>query len=300
MVIVAIVIVVVAVAGVGAYVVLSGGSPSPSSSTTSSSTTSSSSAASSTTHASTSSSGGSTTSHTTTATQASSTVSTASTASTYSCASTFTTGTLVDYTSQYIGLIKQYSSISFMYSDVSSSGADNGTISYTVTSASGGIYTANITLAGTENGQSSNGSILAQVDSNTNTVVSVAVSEGGQSFTFTGDQAKSYFDLFMTGFGAETAYANNYGRFTDSTYFHSAGTSSKTFGGATFDVTTWTANQLPLTVTECGQTSTLSDFSLQYGTPPGTSLTFITYFHIAQTAPSSEETTFQLLSMTVA
>ena len=206
----------------------------------------------------------------------------------------------MDYTPQYIALIKQFSSVSFMYSDISNDSSDNGTISYTVTSVSGGVYTANITLSGVSNGASSSGSMIAQVDSNSNTVLSISISEGGQSISFTGDQAKSYFDLFMTAFGLETTYANNYGRFTDSTYFHSTGTSSKTFGGVSFDVTTWTANQLPLTVTQCGETSTLSDFTLQYGTPPGTSLTFITYVHIVQTAPSTDETTFQLLSMTVA
>jgi hypothetical protein len=187
-----------------------------------------------------------------------------------------------------------------MYSDTSNGTESNGTISYRVTSASGGVYTANITLAGVENGQSANSSILVQVDSNSNTVISVTLSEAGQSFSFTGAQAKSYFDLIMTAFGLETAYASNYGRFTDSTYFHSTGPTSKTFGSVSFDVTTWVANQLPMTVTECGETSTLTDFSLQYGTPPGTSLTFITYFHIAESAPNSGETTFQLLSMTVA
>jgi hypothetical protein len=202
----------------------------------------------------------------------------------------------VDYTPQFIGLIKQYSSMVFQFNDVSNGTSENGTVSYRVTSSSGGIYNANITL----NSGTTTESAVAQVDANNNTVLSVTISISGFSETLTGSQAKSYFDSFMGFFGLEVAYSTEANVFTDSAYFHSTGTSTKSFGSTQFSVTTWVANNLPFSIDDCGVTDTITAYTLQIGTPPGSSLTFVTYLHITTTAPQADDVTFQLVSMTVA
>jgi len=213
---------------------------------------------------------------------------------TFSCATTYTTATsTVDYTPQYINLIKTYSAIEFKVSELNSTSGqqNNSTISYTTTSPSSGIYDVNFTIT-LSTGLESFG---ATVDANNNTVLSVSYS----SFSFTGSQAKSFFDSFMAVFGLEETYGGEVNVLTDPAYFHSTGTSSMTFGTVSFDVTTWVANNLPESYSACGITSTISAYTLQVGTPPGTTLPFITYLHVVETAPSSESFTIQLVSMTV-
>jgi len=171
---------------------------------------------------------------------------------------------------------------------------NNGTLAYTVTSSNGGIYDVNFTITSSSGSES----FGASVDANNDTVLSVTIS--GEPVSFTGTQAKSFFDEFMAIFGLEETYSGEYDVLTNSAYFHSTGTASQTFGTTSFDVTTWVPNNLPETYTGCGITSTISDYTLKVGTPPGTSLTFITYLHIVETAPNTEDITFQLVSMTVA
>ena len=313
---VVIVVVVIAVAGVGAYVLLSSSSPSPSTTTSPVSSTTSSPAQTTTTapaststttvptstyvSSTTTSSAPPTSTITTTSTSVATTpttmttATTASTVTTFSCATTYTTATsTVDYTPQYINLIKTYSAIEFKVSELNSTSGqqNNSTISYTTTSPSSGIYDVNFTITlstGLE-------SFAATVDANNNTVLSVSYS----SFSFTGSQAKEFFDSFMAVFGLEETYGGEVNVLTDPAYFHSTGTSSKTFGTVSFDVTTWVANNLPESYSACGITSTISAYTLQVGTPPGTTLPFITYLHVVETAPSSESFTIQLVSMTV-
>jgi len=171
---------------------------------------------------------------------------------------------------------------------------NNGTLSYAVTSSNGGIYDVNFTITESSGSES----FEASVDANNNTVLSATIS--GDPVPFTGAQAKQFFDEFMAIFGLEETYSGEYNVLTDSSYFHSTGTTSQTFGTTSFDVTTWVANNLPETYTACGVTATISDYTLKVGTPPGTSLTFITYLHIVETAPQAENITFELVSMTVA
>jgi hypothetical protein len=202
----------------------------------------------------------------------------------------------VDYTPQYIGLIKQYSSMEFKVTDVVNGTAQNDTINYQVITTAGNLYTANFTLStagAVESGQ-------AVVDVNALTVQSITVSFGGASQTFTGSQAKTFFDTFMALFGLEVTYNSRVGVFTDPAYFHSTGTSTVTFGTISFPVTTWVPNNVPFSFNDCGVTDTITSYTLQVGSPPGTSLTFITYLNIATTSPTVENVTFQLVSLTVA
>jgi hypothetical protein len=290
-----IVVVVIVVAAAGAYFAFSSGGSSSGSTTK---TNSSSSLTTSTTHAgTTTSSTGSTTSSTGSTSSASSTSSevSTSTTSTFSCATTYstTTGTPTDFTPQYIKLIQQFSSIEFKISDTNGTKTTNETISYMVTSASGGIYNLDMNFS---SGSGASASFV--VDSNNDTVLSVTFS----GFTQKGSVAKTEFDAFMGIFGLQQYYGNVLGVFTSSAYFHSTGTPSRTFGTTTFTVTTYEANSLPESFTACGITSSITAYTLEVGTPPGTSLQFITYLHIAGTDNSNKnyDTTFQLVSMTVA
>jgi hypothetical protein len=176
------------------------------------------------------------------------------------------------------------------------SGTYNGSnetalLSYQVTSSSGGIYNLNVNY--TSSGQS--GSATASVDANNDTVLSVSTS----GFPVPKAYAKTAFDSFMSAFGLSLTYTDEIGVFTDSAYFHSTGTASMTFGTTSFDVTTWVPNSPPVTVSACGVTTVLTNYELQVGTPPGTSLTFITYLHVVETSPDTADFTWQLVSMTV-
>lgn len=323
---IAVIVVVIIVVGVGVYYVASSSSSSPT--TTAQSTTTSTSAtqtttsstavattsqtSSTTTPTSTSTSTPTTTSATQTTTSAtqtttSSTVSTTSSSSssttptsttssysTYTCSSTSTstTGTTVDYTPQYIALIAQFSSIRFEINGTSNGTPESVTLGYTRTTVSSGIYNATLQISSTSGNESS--SFI--VDANNNTVLSASI--GG--FALPKADVKSTFDELMSIYGLQEYFTGEINVFTDSAYFTNQGTSSKTFGTVTFDVTTWVANSLPETVDYCGVSSTINAYTLQVGTPPGTSLLFITYLHFDGTSQgTTDDITFQLLSMTV-
>jgi hypothetical protein len=296
-VIVGIIVIVIVVAAAGAYFAFSSGGSSPG---TTSTTQSSSTRITSTTQTGTTTSSAGTTSTTAVTTSStsstSSAVSTSTTYSTFSCASTYTTttGTPTDYTPQYIALIQQFSAIEFKVSETNGTVTHNETLSYMVTSASGGIYNVNMSFASS----TSSTTVTFAVDSNNNTVLSVSVS--GQSLPKS--YAKAEFDALMGVFGLQQSLGNQLSIFTDSAYFHSTGTSSMTFGQATFPVTTYVANTLPESFTSCGVTSNITAYTLQVGTPTGTSLLFITYLHFEGTSSSfsgTDNVTFQLVSMTV-
>ncbi len=168
----------------------------------------------------------------------------------------------------------------------------NDTLGYMITSSSGGIYNGNIT----ETAAGTTISYAFSVDSNNNSVLSVTYFGS----TFKGAEAKTFFDGTFALFGLEYTYGGALGLYTSSSYFHSTGAASMTFGTTTFQVTTYVANSLPETINACGESSTLTDYTLGVGTPPGTSLQFITYLHVAGTDSSGTfDDTFQLVSMTV-
>jgi len=300
-----VVIVVVAVAGAAAYFALSSGSSNTSSSSSASSTnTMTTSASSSATSTLPPSSTTSTTLPSSTTTQVSSstvvssssqTSSTVTSVSSFSCSTTYSnnTGQQVDYTPQYIGLISKYSQITFTVEGSYNGTKDqNSTFSYQSTVVSSGIYDVNITFA--SSGSTESG--LARVDSNNASVISVTFS----GYTFSGPQAKSFFDGLFALFGLEYTYGGYEGILTNSGYFHSTGSQQMTFGQTSFSVTTWVANSLPLSVNQCGYSADLTAYTLQVGSPPGSSLNFITYLHLASDSPTAEDFTFQLVSMTQA
>jgi len=324
-VILAVLVIVIVVAGVGIYYVAtmsssttttttsaattatstptSTSSASPTTSSTASTTsTATVSPTTSTTLPTTSSTTSTTTSTTPTTSTTSSQTSTATTSSqsstqtqsTFTCSSTTSTSTntTVDYTPQYIALIAQFSSIEFQINGTTNGQQESVTLGYTRTTVSSGVYNATLQIT------SSSGTESASfvVDANNNTVLSAAF--GGQPLPKS--YAKSTFDELMSIYGLQEYFSGEINVYTDTAYFTNQGTSSKTFGTVSFDVTTWVANSLPETVDYCGVSSTINAYTLEVGTPPGTSLLFITYLHFDGTSQGeTDDVTFQLLSMTV-
>jgi len=132
----------------------------------------------------------------------------------------------------------------------------------------------------------------------------IAINEAGTNVTGT-FVSEMTIGLFA-GFSAEISAAAQLPTYTDSQYFHSAGTSSVTLGTNTFTVTNYVANTLPQTITPCnGSPSTLTNFSLSVGTPTGSNTRLVTDMQIAGTSSvggvsQSYTTTIKVISLTVA
>lgn len=160
-----------------------------------------------------------------------------------------------------------------------------------VTSSSGGIYNVNVTILVGTNTTVGYG---FSVDANNATVLSATVS----GYTIPKSEAKSFFDESMAFFGLQQYYSGDIGLFTAGQYFHSTGTATMTYGTTSFPVTTYAANTLPFMINQCGVNSSFTAYTLEIGTPPGTTLQFITFLHVAGTSNGIfADVTFQLVSM---
>lgn len=160
---------------------------------------------------------------------------------------------------------------------------------------SSGIYNVSVNFLSQGN---TNGSYFFVVDSNNNTVISASIS--GSPYPIPGSYAKSMFDGMMGIFGSQFYYTDELSVFTDSTYFTNQGTSTKTFGSTSFAVTTYGLKNPNTVINECGISATVTAYTLEVGTPPNTSLPFVTYLHFAGTSNGQTgDYTFQLVSMTV-
>jgi hypothetical protein len=87
-----------------------------------------------------------------------------------------------------------------------------------------------------------------------------------------------------------------------SSQFTITGTPIKNFGPTlNMQVTDYSATTLPLNINSCGFTETITAFSLEVGTVPGTSLELITQMHLVATMQStSTDFTIQVTSITKA
>jgi hypothetical protein len=287
-----VVIIVIVVAGGAAYFVLTS---SPSKSTTGTTTTTqvtSATGSTTSTSAITTTATTSSIAQTTTTTTVAPTTTTESTETAFTCTSTSTTTTgAVDYTPQYIGLIKEFSSIQFSINGTEGSSAENETFGYTTSEVQSGIYNVSLT-----NSLSPGLAFSFIVDTNNNTVISANIS----GYIVTGASAKMEFDEVMSLFGLEEYYTGEIGVFTDPTYFVNEGTSTQTFGAVSFQVTTWGLKSVGESFDTCGVSATLNSYVLKVGTPPGTSLLFITYLEFSGTSNgTTSDITFQLVSMTL-
>jgi hypothetical protein len=193
-------------------------------------------------------------------------------------------------------LIGQFNSIQFQVNGTENSKSYSESFGYTTTTIQSGVYNVSATL--TANDTAIN--YFFVVDTNNDSVISATTSVSGYTYTVYGTEAKSFFDGTMGLYGLEEYFSGEIGVFTDSAYFTDQGTSPQTFGTVTFPVTTYVANSPNEIVDYCGVSATLTSYTLSIGTPPGTTLQFITYLHFAGSASgSSEDITFKLTNISV-
>jgi hypothetical protein len=164
--------------------------------------------------------------------------------------------------------------------------------------------------------------------SSTTYKISITTSEGGQSFTstvwilkngttlaineagtnLTGSLARQIGASSFVGFTLQIQADSQINQYTSSNYFHSTGTSTVSIGPTQVSVTTYAANSLPVTTTDCvtGDVTTLTAYSFSVGTPHGSSLPLVTHEHFAGTTvqTNGQTSTFdevlQLISITLA
>jgi len=133
------------------------------------------------------------------------------------------------------------------------------------------------------------------VDTSNSTVLSANL----EGYVVTGAQAKQEFDSLMSIVGLEEYFSGEIGVYTDPSYFTNQGTTTQTFGTVSFPVTTYGLNSANEQINYCGVTATITSYTLSVGTPPGTSLLFITYMQFSGTSQGqSENFTFQLVTIT--
>jgi hypothetical protein len=118
----------------------------------------------------------------------------------------------------------------------------------------------------------------------------LAVNIEGQNLT--GSESQGLIAGLFAGFTLQIQADSLIGTYTAQNYFHSAGTSTVSIGPTQVSVTTYVANSLPVTTTDCvtGDVTTLTAFSLSVGTPHGSSLPLVTNEHFAG---STQETNGQ-------
>lgn len=334
--IVVVIIVLVAVAAVGAYVALGVGSSKPSSTTSTGTTTSSQVPTSSTqtttsttstpsttsttsseslttqttqsttqqtsqpsTTTSTTSTSPVTTSSTIQSTTSSTSYQTSTTSTTLSCSASSTsyTSTSVSTTStDIVPLITSFPSMEVAYNGTSSGQSFNSVSSYNTIYTSSTTIKLNITYAAS----GSNINYLVWIQTNGN-VLAADVS----GYNLTGASAQSVVTGIFTSFFLLQTDLGTYSGLLSSGYFHSTGTSTVTIGQTTMKVTNYAAASLPETYTDCGITSTLQAFTLQVGTPPGTSTPLLTYLNESGSTTQNGQTTsfditLKLVALTVA
>jgi hypothetical protein len=156
-----------------------------------------------------------------------------------------------------------------------------------------------------ENGTSHSATYHAYVLKN-GTVAAIAVAEGGQNVNLTGSGAsEAQFGIFGA-FVFQAQLIDNLGTYTETNFFHSTGTSTVTIGANTFTASTYVANNLPETITNCdGSTTNLTAFSLTEGAPTGATYPLAVRAHYAGSATSDGVTTtsnvyVQVTAVTVA
>ena len=186
--------------------------------------------------------------------------------------------------------MKTFSSITFNINGTSAGTSENETFGYTTKALQPGIYNVSVSDSAAP------GTFNFVVDTNNDTVLSANLF----GTVITGSQAKLEFDSFFGLFGLEEYYTGEIGVFTDPAYFTNEGTTTHTYGSVSFAVTTWGLNSANEQVDYCGVTATINSYQLSVGTPPGTSLQFITYLEFSGISEGeTSNITFQLTSMTL-
>jgi hypothetical protein len=175
----------------------------------------------------------------------------------------------------------------------------NSTASYTVIYKTATTYKVNITYSATTPPAPTE-KFTAWVGTD-GTVIAVMYS----GLNMTGSMATSFFSGTVAPFMMEESFTSQQNVYTFSQYFHVTSQGTATFGPTTMTVTNYAANSLPLTFSECGTTATLTEYSLQLGSVPSSSVQLLTLMHLNGTfqtssGSSSVNFTVRLLSLTLA
>jgi len=143
------------------------------------------------------------------------------------------------------------------------------------------VYKVEFTENATNEGTPYSVSATGWVDSNGNVL---AFYFEGQNIT--GPQAESDFFTFSSAFYVQAIFTSEFQFFLNAAGVTSS-TTSVTLGPTTMQVTDYQASSLPLTISACGYSFTLTSFSLEAGTIPGSSVNVVVYLNMAGTQTSS-------------
>jgi cytoskeletal protein RodZ len=271
-----IVIIIMAVAAVGAYVALS--KPNPSTSSASSSAPSSTTILSSDMTTTTASSTASTmTTNQTTSLESSSSSSRSNTTTGTSESSSCDTSSGPGYPFNMAPLLSSYSGMVVRYNGTSqTSGSTQSAIDvqdqYSLEYTSATTYKLVDNLQVFENGTSQRYTSQVYVLKN-GTVAAITVTQGGQNVNLTGSEFSEGVAGAFGPFVFQAQLVDNLGGYGETYFFHSNGASTVTIGANTFTGTSYIANSIPETITDCdGSSTTYTAFSLIEGTPTGATL----------------------------
>jgi len=180
-----------------------------------------------------------------------------------------------------VPLLSQYSAMTIQGSGISNAGTSSAS-SYNVTSSYTTIYHSSTTykvgVTFVSGGETATYTIWVQNDG---TVVAVAITAGGYSINETGSQAQGLVTGAFAEFTLQVQLESQINYYTNNSFFHSTGTSTVQIGGTSVSVTNYAANNLPETVNECGDITTLTAYSFSIGTPHGATLPLVVSVHIA-------------------
>jgi hypothetical protein len=105
------------------------------------------------------------------------------------------------------------------------------------------------------------------------TVAAITVTQGGQNVNLTGSEFSDGVAGAFGPFVFQAQLVDNLGSYGETNFFHSNGTSTVTIGANTLTGTSYVANSIPETITDCdGSSTTYTAFSLIKGTPAGATL----------------------------
>jgi len=143
---------------------------------------------------------------------------------------------------------------------------------------------------------SANQTLTAQLEAN-GTLVGASI----LGLSLPAAEASSTFTAFMSPFAAEVEAQSTLG--ASAAAYKLVNQTTITLGPSTLDATNYESATGPITVSECGQTTSIMSMELQTAELPGSAFTLVTYQHEqveTQTTSSSESSNFTLQVLSVA
>lgn len=117
----------------------------------------------------------------------------------------------------------------------------------------------------------------------------VALNIAGENLT--GSESGAETIGLFSGFIIQIEEDSAINQYTNTDFFHSTGTSTVSIGSTQVSVTTYAADKLPLTYSDCGVSTTLTAYSFSVGTPQGASAPLVVYENFAGSDTSGGQTT---------